>query len=376
MRIRRISPSIRKILTVSMAMAMAMAISGGCTNDDPAPVTGFTPYSITLTAHNTTVEEVTLALAEYIHGVDDTGRGLPADWVVAGGDQLEAEEGPEHATLKLPGGTRLVEVCNHEYAAQAMSFGGHHAVALPCEIAVTQEGSDVNVVLLNPEAIFTLFFQDVPAEYAEDMGGLAATVRQELEDLVILALADFDVDIRREDVGTRYDLAQAAELSQMGYAMTADMDIPAEYLGSDDDKAAFKALFVETMLETLTHEGMDEVGSTVEGLTVDDWRSARKIALGLPGGVGVVEMCSPTYAAAAMSTGPVHAPALPCQIAIWVEGDTLRIDALDPQYIFGVFFADAPAEMMEEMGGLVKAVQDDMMLVIEATKAALAPIED
>ncbi len=369
---------IRRSIPVSLmigAATLAFVAAAGCSGNESAPEAEITPFSISLTVKDATVEEVTGALADFIHQVDDTGRGLPADWIVAGGDELEGNESPSAAALKLPGGARIVEVCNHHYASMAMSFGGHHAVALPCEIAVTQQGDDVDVVILNPEAIFSLFFQDVPAEHAGELGGLAATVRQELEDLVTAALTDFQVEIRATDVGPSYTQEQIAELAQGGYAITMDMDIPSEYLGSPDDKDAFKALFVETLLETLTHEGMQQVGSSVDGLTVEDWRSARSHALGLPGGVKVVEMCSPTYAAAAMSLGAYHAPALPCQLAVWIDGDTLRVDLLDPAFIFPVFFGDAPVEAMEEMGGLVTAVRGDIQLLVAAAQVALAPAQ-
>ena len=347
-----------------------------CSPDEPEPVEPtvedetVSPFSITARIPGTDVATVTEALATYIDEVDDTERGLPADWIVAGASDLDEGEHAAEAALGLPDGSKIVEVCNHEYASQAMSFGGHHGVALPCEIAITQQGDSVEVVLLNPEAIFGVFFGDIPPEAAAGMGGLAATVRTELEDLVIDAVSEFDGgDFPLENVGPAWTPAEMQDLASQDYAIDMDIPIPAEHLA---DKAAFKALFIDELLTTITHEDMDQVGSEVEGLSVGDWRSARTGALSLPGDVSVVEMCSPTYATAALSTGKHHAPALPCQTAIFVEGDVLHVDVLDPMFIFPAFFSDAPEEMMADMGDMAYAVQSDVQLIVEeATRRTL-----
>ena len=341
-----------------------------------APQLTITPYSITAVVHDSNVEEVTAYLAAHFDTFDDTTVGMPDDWLVAGAAEVrEHEEGASvlDAVLKLPGGDRIIEVCNKMYAGQAMSFGGIHGVALPCEVAVVQEGDETQVVILNPSAIFGVFFQDVPAEHAEAMAGLAATVRTELETVIMAALNGANVDSSYENVGPEWTMEDVAGFGQMDFVLTSTIDIPEDMTGSDEDREAFKAAYVETLLTTLTHEEMETVGSTVPGLSVDDWRAARHYALNLPGGVSVVEMCSPTYAAAAMSTGKHHAPALPCQAAIYLdnENDQLVIDLLDPMFIFPVFFSDAPAEMMENMGGLAGAVKADLSAVVEAAIDAM-----
>ena len=339
-------------------------IDDGCTS----------PFSRVAVLRGTTVAEATEALARFIHGVDDRERGLPADWVVAGAGELPPGEEPTAAVLRLPGGTRVIEVCNGMYAGQAMSFGGHHGVALPCEIALSPSGDDVEVVMLNPEGIFNVFFRDVPAEHAAGMGELAATVRAELEGLVADGLAGFAGSFPVTDVGpSRSEEDLRAVTEGVEYSVVLDVAIPWDYRGSDERRQAFKEMALEVLLETLTHEGMAQVGSRVEGLSVGDWRSPRSAPLALPGGVSVVEMCSPSYAGAAMSTGTHHAPALPCEAAVWVDGDMLRVHLLDPTFIFPVFFADAPAEMMAEMGGMAAAVRQDLVRIVEAAlEAALA----
>ncbi len=366
--------STRISLPLAGLMGLTMLAAVGCTQEDadpsadPVASTGMSPFSIAATVSDASVDDVAIMLAEFIDEVDDTTRGVPADWLVAGASNLTEEQDVAEAVLNLPGGSKVIEVCNHLYAEQAMSFGGQHGVALPCEVAVVPNGDDVDVVLLNPEAIFGLFFHDVPAEYAAQMGGLADTVRSELEELVEDGLAGTSSQFPRENVGPVWSEDDLAQFRSMDHSIEMDLDIPAAYVSQDDGPTEFKAAFVEQLLERLTFEGAETVGSSVPGLTADDWRSARPYALGLPGNVSVVEICSPTYASAAMSTGEHHAPALPCQISVWPEGDTLRIHVLDPNYIFPVFFSDAPAEMMDQMGGLASAVQQDIVKMVEAAR--------
>lgn len=364
-----------KKLFIFLATMIAMAtVASGCsteTEETPDNNTTISPFSITARVDGATVDEVAGALATYIHTVDDTTNGYPSDWTVVGGNELEEGESPLVAAVGLPNGCKVVEVCNHEYAGMAMSFGAHHGVALPCEISIAQVEDHVEVVLLNPEAIFGVFFGDVPPEAMSQMGGLAATVRAELEDLVEDSLAEFDAEFPGTDVGPSWTQEELMATAISTYSIPMDIEIPDEYLASDEDRQAFHQLFVAQLLQTLTHTDMESYGSEVAGLSVEDWRSARTHAINLPGQVSVVEVCSPTYAAAAMSTGSHHGPALPCEIAIWVEDDTLRVHVLDPMFIFPTFFSDAPEEMMSEMGGLATAVQNDLQLIVSAAQDAL-----
>ncbi|MDX9721437.1 MAG: DUF302 domain-containing protein [Myxococcota bacterium] len=337
-----------------------------CTEEESKPAGDISvrPFSVAAVVQGSSVDEVVTALATFIEGVDDTTRGLGSNWTVVGGARVEPGQGPEAAALKLPGSARIIEVCNHDYASQAMSMGAHHGLALPCEIAVVEDGDDVQVVLLNPEAIFGVFFADVPAEAAAGMSSLAAQVRTEIEGLVVDALAAKQASFPNNDVGPQWDATRLAELGAMPYAVNMDLAIPEEARADQQSREAFATQFVETLLEVATIHGQQDVGAKVEGLSVSDWRSARDFAPQLPGGVSLVEMCSPTYAAAALSTGAQHAPALPCVISVWVEGDVLRVEYLDSNFIFPVFFSDAPSEMMESMGGMAAAVQQDLQLIV------------
>jgi uncharacterized protein (DUF302 family) len=358
----------------SILLSTSVAFWAACDDssqdaDSVSQTQSISPFSLSVQAKDTTVSAVTAAIASYLNDVDDSVRGLAADWVIAGGDALEAEQEAAEAALKLPNGSRIIEVCNHHYASMAMSFGGHHGVALPCEIAINQTEDDVEVVMLNPEAIFSAFFADVSSEYSGELAGMAATVRQELEDLILLSLeSDFDSEVIQQDLDPAWDQETLADLGSRVYSIEMNIDIPAADQVDDASRAAFKADFVEELLGTLTHENSAVVGSSVADLSVSDWRSARPHALSLPAGVSVVEVCSPTYANAALSTGSHHAPALPCEISIWAEEDELKVHVLDPNFIFGAFFSDAPVEMQAQIGPMAQAVQGDILKMVSAAQ--------
>ncbi len=364
----------------SVILFLLFVIAGSalaCSEDETkAPEDhGISPYSLAAVVEGSSVAEVTQALTHFIHEIDDTTRGLPADWTVIGANQVHAGAGPEAAALNLPNGSRIIEVCNHSYAAQAMSMGPHNGVALPCKIAVYQEGNDVKVILLNPEAIFGAFFRDLTPDQIAGMGGLAAQVRGELEGLISAALADHGASFPREDVGPRWSAEDMAAFGDLPISIANDLTIPEAYRGDGAQREAFKALFIATMLEVATHEDAASVGSQVAGLSVADWRAARTHAVSLPTGVDLIQLCSPTYANAALAMGAEHAPALPCRVALWVEGDVLRIAQLDTGFVFPVFFSNAPAEMQEAMAGMAAMVRQDVTSMVDAAKARLAADE-
>jgi uncharacterized protein (DUF302 family) len=359
------------LFALAMPFALTMAACGG--DDDPQTPdnTALTPFSLAAKIPNAKVEDIATKLANYIASEDDTKRGLPSDWLVAGHEEHGHEKPAIEATLKLPNGNRIVEVCNKHYAKQAMAFGGQRGVALPCEIAINQVGDDVEVVLLNPRAIFSTFWHDIPAEQAKSLGGMAAAVRDELDGVIKLALEqEAGITFPKTPLGPKWDDAALGQLTAMNKTVQKTITIPAASMVDEASKVAFKNAVVAELLSKLTHEEMKEVGSKVDGLSVKDWRSARAYALALPNNTSVVEVCSPTYANQALAAGLHHAPALPCEIAIYVKDDKVMIDILDPSVIFSGFFSDAPAEMQKAMGPMAATVRGDLEKVVAAAVAA------
>lgn len=102
------------------------------------------------------------------------------------------------------------------------------------------------------------------------------------------------------------------------------------------------------------------------------WRSGRLEPLKVPGGSWIVEACSPTYAKEALTTGEYHTPALPCEIAVFVNPDdntTIDISFLNPEFMFGALFADGMANMtQEEIDGfntIIENINGDLKTIVD-----------
>ncbi len=339
--------------------------TSGCAEENTKEVqpANVNPYQMLMHIPGTDVDSVTIALVNSIQNHDEREWGMPDDWVVAG-SQAIAEHGPLGATLRLPGGHRTVELCNHTYASMALSAGSQRAVGLPCKLSLVSRDGGVDVIMLNPEAIFALFFHDVPAEMASHMGDLARTVKSEIHELVRRGTAQFtQAQWQETPVGPSWTPDDRTTFSQMDSTITFVLD-PAQSGGRYDSAEVLRETIVHGILEAATHEEMDAVGSRVEGLSVDDWRSARTFALSLPGDIRVVELCSPTYATAALSTGLHHAPALPCKLSVYVHEGKVHVDVLDTNFVFPTFFSDLPAEMHSQLDQMAQAVRGDVLTIV------------
>jgi uncharacterized protein (DUF302 family) len=353
-----------KRFTLMLFLLAAGGLAACSTSEETARPATISPYVSLVHLPGARVDDVAAALVGSIQDTDERTLGLPDDWTVVGAAVIP-EHGALGATLKLPGGHRTVELCNHTYASMALSAGAHRAVGLPCKLSLLQREDGVEVVMLSPESIFALFFHDVEPAMAAQMEGLAATVREEIRSLVVRGVQGFEgAAWRNAPVGPGWTEDQLAGFGDMASTVRYTVS-PTTTEGTYASAAALRDAVADRLLETLTHEGSEQVGCTVPGLSVDDWRSARTLALTLPGDVRLVEVCSPTYAAAALGTGLHHAPALPCKIAIHVEGDVVHIEMLDTAFVFPSFFSDIPAEHAEALHGMATAVRTDIMRIIE-----------
>ena len=322
---------------------------------------------------------------------------FPANWVLGG---LEGEVTPEKieaAILRIPTpfpvdpddaalGTKkvnVVELCNPLFAKKALGYepivddvtitdGYIHAPSLPCEVAIYSDDEGyVNVEMLNPEAIFTLFFTDVlfgeqmqDDAFAAAIQELPAVVNNEIRTILLLALDTADPAIPYMAIdppmplGPVYkSLEQVAEVVEETPTESPFVHFAYRKKGKVDGDRAFtladaKALAV-AIIETLKLTG-EEREPLNEQLNFTDWTSPREAPLPIPNNQ-VVEACSPTNAKLAMGLGMHHATALPCEIAVTVadlkggpETETLLVSYLDPHFMFGALFSDALADLTEE----------------------------
>ena len=373
-----------------------------------------------------TAKEAATAIATYVATVKDTEDPtyFPADWILGGFEGNPAdptfEEDIEEAILRVPTPYKIdpdesmsaanrkkvniVEMCNPLFAKKALGVlpvvddddstlivnGYIHAPALPCEVAIyADEEGYINVEMLNPEAIFTLFFTDVlfgeqmqDPDFAAAIQALPAQVNGEIQTVIDLALeaAGFDYTPQSTPLGPIYNsLEEVAETVaetpfESPYAHFIYKKRDGTDFSSDDVAAA-----AVSIIDTLSLDGVHKPGLD-RRLNMDDWRSARPAPLPIPGNL-VIEACSPTNAIAAMGLGMEHATGLPCEIAVkalnkdGVDGnEILMITYLDPHFMFSALFSDAfddlTDEELEELLELPPLVLEDLQTIV---KHALRP---
>jgi len=373
-----------------------------------------------------TAKEAATAIATYVATVNDTEdpTSFPADWILGGFEGNPAdptfEEDIEEAILRVPTPYKIdpdepmsaanrkkvniVEMCNPLFAKKALGVlpvvddddstlivnGYIHAPALPCEVAIyADEEGYINVEMLNPEAIFTLFFTDVlfgeqmqDPDFAAAIQALPAQVNGEIQTVIDLALeaAGFDYTALSKPLGPIYNsLEEVAETVaetpfESPYAHFIYKKRDGTDFSSDDVAAA-----AVSIIDTLSLDGVHKPGLD-RRLNMDDWRSARPAPLAIPGNL-VIEACSPTNAIAAMGLGMEHATALPCEIAVkalnkdGVDGnEILMITYLDPHFMFSALFSDAFDDLtddeLEEFLELPPLVLEDLRTIV---KLALRP---
>ena len=421
--------------SASLLFALAALLSGPVLADKDAgggTALNLTPFArvaeigpiADLSVADDLAKAAATAIATYVATVDDTKDPtyFPANWILGGLEGEVTKDKIEAAILRVPTPflidparpelgikkVNIVELCNPTFARKALGLlpvvdddpsstindGYIHAPALPCEVGIyVDEAGYVNVEMLVPEAIFTLFFTDVlfgeqmeDEDFAEAIQALPAQVNLEIQTILLLALDTASIGYTAVDpplpLGPVYrSLTQVAEV-------VADTPYASPYVHfayrlkdrSDDDdttELAFTSTDMKTVAEaiiaTLKLTG-EEREALNEALNFTDWTSPRAAPLPIPNNQ-VVEACSPTNAKAAMALGMYHATALPCEIAVTVvdlDGDevteTLMISYLDPHFMFGAMFNDAfdtlTEDALEELLALPPKVLADLQTIV------------
>ena len=251
-------------LLTSLALVFTIVLSGPVlARNDGGGALDLTPFTrvaefdqiLDPVEANAVAKEVATAIATHVAMVDDTlpPNNFPANWIVGGLEGEPTPEAIEEAILRIPTPFKInpdeemsaqnrkkvnvIEMCNPLFAKKALGVlpvidgddttkiinGYIHAPALPCEVAIyADEDGRVNVEMLNPEAIFTLFFTDVlfgeqmdDADFAAAIQELPATVNGEIKTIIYDALdaAGYIYWQVSEPLGPHYrSLKQVAEV--------------------------------------------------------------------------------------------------------------------------------------------------------------------
>ena len=358
---------------------------------------------------------------------------LGGNWILGGYEgKPDKPADVAHAILGIPTPTpiaqkvNVLDLCNKSYASMALGVapitgsvadgtakyvvnGYSHTPTLPCEVAIYYDDENIYVDMLDPSAIFKLFFSDVlfsdemkDDEFAAAIQAMPVQVKSELKSIIYSALTAFDEDLVQMDerMGPAYEsLGDIIRTVQQ-----SPQQSPYKHVAYTKESGAIftpadSALVAQTIINTMTiHGATGPDGETdvypAAGYHVDDledeltdgslWRSARPTPLGLPGhkidGITsknlVIEACSPFFAKQALSTGAHHATALPCEITVQIidndsdaGAETLVVSYLDAHFMFSALFSDMSKTEMEAFAGVPTDVMDDLEAIVEYSLA-------
>lgn len=324
----------------------------------------------------------------YTNEADEPLR-LPTNWVIAGanggadGHSKPFETWETTDLLPIPGmgsvvkGTaRVIEFCNKAYALEAIGTGRFHGSALPCEVSVHSDGTNIYVDMLDAGAIFNIFFTDATdtfdADQNEAFAEMAADVKSELRIMIKAGLED------DSGVSGSAAIAYTESFLEMGPQFTQakidnDIAFRSPYIvykysgnGTAADGSFVKGTDDKALAEAIIHAlGTGTAGNTanftpgLEGLSAGSlWRSGRPEPIAIPN-VQVVEACSPKYAKKATALGNEYITALPCEFTVYVDetddtNQTIAISFLNPNFMFGTMFEGAVSNAFAN-GDLTKA---------------------
>ncbi|MBU0721689.1 DUF302 domain-containing protein [bacterium] len=368
---------VHKKILGSIALSSLLLIGfSGCGSDDTAAAPAaaestISPYQRIAVLSGTWAEVPAVAdtIASYVVTTDESnvsGLGYPTNWVVAGANPASGETYETTDLLPIPGmgsaitGTsRVIELCNGAYATQATNTGRFHGSALPCEVSVHSDGTNIYVDMLDADAIFSVFFSDLNDTQKTGLKSVASQVKSEIRGMVVAALDDNNETYTESTLamGPKWDTADIERLSYKSpYTVYSyKLQSGAAFVKGTDDKALAAKIIEILGDDTSTAE------NRVPGLSnASAWRSGRPEPLAIPG-VFVAEACSPKYAKMATKLGNEYITALPCEITVYVDendptGETLSISFLNPNFMFGTMFE----------GAVEKALADEVLTKADA----------
>ena len=408
--------NMRTKLLGSVALATLLAVGfNGCGSDDtvaPTAENTISPYTRVAvlaqpSATDADIQAIADKIAHYVTLTDEVAvHGFPGGWVIAGANL--GSGGETYGTddlLPIPsagtaagGKSRIIEFCNGAYATLATNTGRFHGSALPCEVSVHSDGTNVYIDMLNADAIFSLFFTDI-SDPTGALKDVASAVNKEIRELLLAALNDTTVaaqsPVAIASVGTTESaatittaIAYTESTLEMGPKFTQtqiDNDVAfknpyvvfeysngASFTYKTEDKALAKEI-----IATMGTNGTD-IYANVPGVTAaSGWKSARLDPLAIPG-VFVTEACSGKYATMATKLGNEYLTALPCEITVFVnetDPTKLSVSVLSPTFMFGTMFQGAVEQAYtdgkitkEEViaySALAEVVFSDLRLIVD-----------
>ncbi len=427
---------VKKSLCAGIVMGLAMSASTSFAGEDFKEDNGNLMSPFARIAHVPVVKDefdnidreatyikakaVATAIATYVHTVDDgpDGTGYPTNWILGG---MEGGTTIEGAILRIPSPfpinpdddesgvkkANIIEFCNSYYAKQALGVapiagtskkvvnGYSHAPALPCEVSTWNDDENIYIDMLDPNAIFSIFFTDVlvsedmqDPDFAAAITALPVAVKREIKEVVYSALDAAEIEYNTLDrmIGPKYNSVEDIfEVVATSPNVSPYKHVAYTKSNGKAFEAGETAAVAQAIINTMSIHG----GTTPDGRIAGEhvaalesilsggslWRSARHEPLGLPGSPEknwVIEACSPTYAKMAMGTGMHHATALPCEISVQRvdrTGDgateSLVISYLDPYFMFGAMFSDIKQKEKDALVDVPGFIIGDLQNIVQ-----------
>jgi len=332
-----------------------------CGSSDSTSSNVITPYKRVAVIPGTTadIQAIALKISDYVVKTDEAAvLGFPSNWVIAGANPgaKETYDGNEDL-VPIPVDTgsavyasRVIEFCNGAYATQATNTGQQRGSALPCEVAVHSDGTNVYVDMLDADAIFTMFFPDTPDPEGA-LKAMANAVKSELRTMIMTALGGTaGVTESTQALGPSFTTTELSSIHDSDiYQVTKYQSATGQTFTTTDAK-----ILAQTIIAKL---GTDAINADayVSGLSANSqWRSARPDPIAIPG-VFVTEACSPTYAKMATRLGSEYITALPCEITAYLDrtdptNKTIAVSVLNPHFMFEYMFKNAVDNAVKNTG--------------------------
>jgi len=237
----------------------------------------------------------------------------------------------------------VIDLCNKYYAAQALGVnpitgtkgepdakyvvnGYSHATALPCEISTWNDDENIYIDMLDPNAIFSIFFTDVlvsdemqDSDFAAAITGLPVAVKSELKTVVYNALdaAGYKYNTLDKMRGPKYktveDIFEVVAASPQGSPYT---HIAYTKMDGEDFEPGETSTVAQGIIDAMSIHGETDAGKQPWDVSntlsqKSSWRSDRHESLGLSGFSKVdknwvIEGCSPHYAKLKTGLGILH----------------------------------------------------------------------
>jgi len=397
----------------SVALSTLLAAGfAGCGSESSSDVvaaapaeTTFSPYQRVAVVSGTWADVPAIAekIAQYVVYTDEAAAlGLPTNWVIAGANTGGGETYEAADLLPIPVGankSRVIEFCNKAYALQAIGTGRYHGSALPCEVSVHSDGTNVYIDMLDAEAIFNIFFTDAADNFTPEQNAafatMAAAVKNELRTMIKAGLED------NGGVSGSAAVLYEESTQAMGPQFTRskienDVALRSPYIvykyqrngGGTFAKGTDDKLLAQAIIDVLGDGTAATADQRVPGLSaLSAWRSGRPDPVAIPN-VQVVEACSPKYAKKATALGNEYITALPCEFTVYVDetdesNSTIAVSFLNPNFMFGTMFegavenaylnGDLNKSQVVEYSTLADVVFGDLRMIVDHAVQDKAP---